>query len=391
MNQVAPLEEIARFLRNIKRGALSLALVWVIWLLAPILTPFVASLMLAWLGDPLVDRLEAAGRSRNTAVLLVFALMIVLITLALLILVPMLQSQVTTLVGALPAMQQWLLEGAIPALEKRLGFTAAEWMDPQRIIDWVRSHWQAAGGAAATVFGYLGRSSFAVVTFVVNLLLTPIVTYYFLRDWDRMVERVAALIPRDHIGTVSKLASESNEVLGAFMRGQFVVMLALGAIYASGMALIGLNLGLLIGMVAGLISFIPYLGATTGVILAVLAALVQAQGVDIKLLAGVAVVFTVGQLLESYVLTPRIVGDKIGLHPVAVIFAVMAGGQLFGFLGMLLALPVAAVANVLLRYAQERYRSSELYAGHSAIIVPAGVGDPPDPLTPVLTEEPKKS
>lgn len=391
MNQVAPLEEIARFLRHIKRGALSLALVWVIWLLAPILTPFVASLMLAWLGDPLVDRLEAAGRSRNTAVLLVFALMIVLITLALLILVPMLQSQVTTLVGALPAMQQWLLEGAIPALEKRLGFTAAEWMDPQRIIDWVRSHWQAAGGAAATVFGYLGRSSFAVVTFVVNLLLTPIVTYYFLRDWDRMVERVAALIPRDHIGTVSKLASESNEVLGAFMRGQFVVMLALGAIYASGMALIGLNLGLLIGMVAGLISFIPYLGATTGVILAVLAALVQAQGVDIKLLAGVAVVFTVGQLLESYVLTPRIVGDKIGLHPVAVIFAVMAGGQLFGFLGMLLALPVAAVANVLLRYAQERYRSSELYAGHSAIIVPAGVGDPPDPLTPVLTEEPKKS
>lgn len=391
MNQVAPLEEIARFLRHIKRGALSLALIWVIWLLAPILTPFVASLMLAWLGDPLVDRLEAAGRSRNTAVLLVFALMIVLITLALLILVPMLQSQVTTLVGALPAMQQWLLEGAIPALEKRLGFTAAEWMDPQRIIDWVRSHWQAAGGAAATVFGYLGRSSFAVVTFVVNLLLTPIVTYYFLRDWDRMVERVAALIPRDHIGTVSKLASESNEVLGAFMRGQFVVMLALGAIYASGMALIGLNLGLLIGMVAGLISFIPYLGATTGVILAVLAALVQAQGVDIKLLAGVAVVFTVGQLLESYVLTPRIVGDKIGLHPVAVIFAVMAGGQLFGFLGMLLALPVAAVANVLLRYAQERYRSSELYAGHSAIIVPAGVGDPPDPLTPVVTEEPKKS
>lgn len=391
MNQVAPLEEIARFLRHIKRGALSLALVWVIWLLAPILTPFVASLMLAWLGDPLVDRLEAAGRSRNTAVLLVFALMIVLITLALLILVPMLQSQVTTLVGALPAMQQWLLEGAIPALEKRLGFTAAEWMDPQRIIDWVRSHWQAAGGAAATVFGYLGRSSFAVVTFVVNLLLTPIVTYYFLRDWDRMVERVAALIPRDHIGTVSKLASESNEVLGAFMRGQFVVMLALGAIYASGMALIGLNLGLLIGMVAGLISFIPYLGATTGVILAVLAALVQAQGVDIKLLAGVAVVFTVGQLLESYVLTPRIVGDKIGLHPVAVIFAVMAGGQLFGFLGMLLALPVAAVANVLLRYAQERYRSSELYAGHSTIIVPAGVGDPPDPLTPVVTEEPKKS
>ena len=371
MNQSAPLEEIARFLRHIKRGVVTLALVWVIWLLAPILTPFVASLMLAWLGDPLVDRLEAAGRSRNTAVLLVFVLMIVLLIAALLILVPMLQRQVETLIAGLPAMQAWLLETAVPAVERRFGFTLAEWMDPQRLIDWARSHWQAAGGAAATVFGYLGRSSFAVMTFVVNLLLTPIVTYYFLRDWDRMVERVAALIPRDHIATVSKLARESNEVLGAFVRGQFVVVLALGAIYAS---------GLLIGMVAGLISFIPYLGATTGVILAVLAALVQAQGVDLQLLVGVAVVFTVGQLLESYVLTPRIVGDKIGLHPVAVIFAVMAGGQLFGFLGMLLALPVAAVANVLLRYAQERYRSSEWYTGQRTVIMPPGVVDQVDQL-----------
>ena len=387
MSQLAPLDEIARFLRHIKYGALALAMIWVIWLLAPILTPFVAATMLAWLGDPLVDRLEAAGRSRNTAVLLVFVLMIVLVALALLILVPMLQSQVQTLVSALPGMQAWVLEKALPALETRFGFTAAEWMDPQRLIDWARSHWQAAGGAAATVFGYLGRSGFALVTFVVNLFLTPIVAYYFLRDWDRMVERVASLIPRDHIATVSKLAAESNEVLGAFVRGQFVVMVALGAIYATGMALVGLKLGLLIGMVAGLISFIPYLGATTGIILAVLAALVQAQGVDVKLLAGVAVVFTIGQLLESYVLTPRIVGDKIGLHPVAVIFAVMAGGQLFGFLGMLLALPVAAVANVLLRYAQQRYRSSELYAGNAVVIMPAGVMDQVDRISPVANEE----
>lgn len=390
MTPLPALDEIARFLRHIKYAAVTLALIWVVWLLAPILTPFVAAIMLAWLGDPLVDRLEAAGRSRNTAVLLVFVLMIMLIALALLILVPMLQSQVQTLIAALPGMQTWLLEKAVPALEARFGFRAAEWMDPQRLIDWARSHWQAAGGAAATVFGYLSRSSFALVTMVVNLFLTPIVAYYFLRDWDRMVERVASLIPRDHIATVGKLASESNEVLGAFVRGQFVVMVALGAIYATGMALVGLKLGLLIGMVAGLISFIPYLGATTGVILAVLAALVQAQGVDVKLLAGVAVVFTVGQLLESYVLTPRIVGDKIGLHPVAVIFAVMAGGQLFGFLGMLLALPVAAVANVLLRYAQERYRSSELYAGNAAVIMPAGVTDQIHRLTPMADEKSKR-
>lgn len=269
MTPLPALDEIARFLRHIKYAAVTLALIWVVWLLAPILTPFVAAIMLAWLGDPLVDRLEAAGRSRNTAVLLVFVLMIMLIALALLILVPMLQSQVQTLIAALPGMQTWLLEKAVPALEARFGFRAAEWMDPQRLIDWARSHWQAAGGAAATVFGYLSRSSFALVTMVVNLFLTPIVAYYFLRDWDRMVERVASLIPRDHIATAAKLASESNEVLGAFVRGQFVVMVALGAIYATGMALVGLKLGLLIGMVAGLISFIPYLGATTGVILPV--------------------------------------------------------------------------------------------------------------------------
>ncbi len=152
-------------------------------------------------------------------------------------------------------------------------------------------------------------------------------------------------------------------MLGAFIRGQFLVMIALGVIYAGGLTLVGLKLGLLIGLIAGLISFIPYLGATTGIVLAVIAALVQAQGFDFKLLISLGVVFTVGQLMESYVLTPRIVGDKIGLHPVAVIFAVMAGGQLFGFLGMLLALPVAAVANVLLRYAHARYTESELYAG----------------------------
>ena len=376
MSQGAALEEIARFLRHLKRIALALVLLWVLWLLAPILTPFVVAMMLAWLGDPLVDRLEAAGRSRNTAVVLVFVMMLLLLTLALLILVPMLQRQVATLLAALPQMQAWLLDTAIPALEARFQFRMAEWLDPQRLIEWARSHWQTAGGAAATVFGYLGRSSFAVVTFTVNLFLTPIVTYYFLRDYDRMVERVASLIPRDHIATVSQLARESDEVLAAFVRGQFAVMIALGVVYAGGLALFGLNLGLLIGMIAGLISFIPYLGATTGVVLAVLAALVQAQGLDVKLLAGVAIVFTVGQLLESYVLTPRIVGDRIGLHPVAVIFAVMAGGQLFGFLGMLLALPVAAVANVLLRYAQQRYRDSQLYVGHgSPIQMPDGMLD----------------
>ncbi len=369
MSTETPEAEIALFLRRLKWMVVSAFGLWVMWLLAPILTPFVVALMLGWLGDPLVDRLEARGRSRNTAVVMVFALMVLLLVLALLILVPMIERQITTLVAALPQGQAWLMGTAIPWVEAKTGLELMGWLDPDRLIDWIRSHWQQAGGVASTFFGYLSRSGFAMVAWVVNLALLPILAYYFLRDWDKLVERVASVIPRNHIETVSRLAKESDEVLGAFIRGQIAVMIALGVVYAVGLSVVGLKLGLLIGIVAGLISFIPYLGATTGVVMAVLAALVQAQGFDLKLLVLVGVVFTVGQLLESYVLTPRIVGDKIGLHPVAVIFAVMAGGQLFGFLGMLLALPAAAVINVLLRYAHERYRQSELYAGHGPTIV----------------------
>lgn len=390
MNEAAADTEIALFLRRLKWTVLGAFALWVTWLLAPILTPFVLALMLAWLGDPVVDWLEARGRSRNTSVVLVFVLMILLLALALLILVPMIQRQIVTLVAALPQAQEWLLGTALPWLEHKTGVEILAWLEPERLFDWVRSHWQQAGGAASTLFGYLSRSGFMMVTWVVNLALLPILTYYFLRDWDRLVERVAALIPRNHIEVTTRLARESNDVLGAFIRGQIVVMIALGMVYAIGLSLVGLNLGLLIGMIAGLISFIPYLGATTGIVLAVLAALVQAQGLDLQLLLLVGVVFTVGQLLESYVLTPRIVGDKIGLHPVAVIFAVMAGGQLFGFLGMLLALPVAAVINVLLRYAHERYRQSELYAGHGPTIVLHPSGEVPAELVIVPKENETK-
>ncbi|MCC4619020.1 AI-2E family transporter [Xanthomonas cassavae CFBP 4642] len=366
---LTPEAEIAIFLRRLKWAAVIVGVLWVVSLLAPILTPFVLALLLAWLGDPLVDRIERAGRSRNMAVALVFVLATLLFVLALMILVPMIERQIMTLIEALPQMRTWAIGTAIPWLEAKTGVELMGWLDPERLIDWIRSHWEQAGGAAKTFFGYVSRSGFAMVTWVINLALLPILAFYFLRDWDRLVERVAAVIPRAYIGTVSRLALESNDVLGGFIRGQFLVMLALGAIYATGLSVIGLNLGLLIGIIAGFISFIPYLGATTGIVLALLAAIVQAQGLDLKLLIGVGVVFTVGQLLESYVLTPRIVGDKIGLHPVAVIFAVMAGGQLFGFLGMLLALPVAAVANVLLRYAHEQYTRSDLYAGERAGIV----------------------
>ena len=365
----APEFEIARFLKRLQWLVIAAAVFWLVWMLGPSLTPFVLAALLGWLGDPLVDRLERAGRSRPLAVTIVFVLMSLVLALGLIILVPMIEKQVVTLITGLPEYRDWFMEKAVPWIEQRTGFALMEWLDPNQVVEWVRGHWQQAGGVAAAFFGYLSRSGVAMIAWIANVLLLPILTFYFLRDWDKLVARVATMIPRDHIGTVSRLANESSDVLSAFLRGQFLVMLALGAIYAIGLSVVGIKLGLLIGVIAGLISFVPYLGAATGIVLALIAAIVQSQGFDWTLLILVGVVFTVGQLLESYVLTPRIVGDRIGLHPVAVVFAVMAGGQLFGFLGMLLALPIAAVANVLLRFATERYTQSDLYAGERPGIV----------------------
>ena len=316
-----------------------------------------------------MDRIERTDRSRGIAVSLVFLLMVLLLVLVLLILVPLIERQVVTLIDSLPVYREWLMGTAIPWMERRFGIEISEWMDPERLIEWVRGHWQQAGGVATTFMSYVSRSGFALIALIVNLVLVPILTFYFLRDWDVLVARVSQLIPRDHYATVTRLARESDESLAAFLRGQFLVMLAQGAFYAIGLQLIGLRLGILVGLIAGLISFVPYLGATVGLIMMLLAAVVQAQGFDWQLLILGTIVFTAGQLFESYVLTPRLVGDRIGLHPVAVIFAVMAGGQLFGFVGMLIALPVAAVANVLLRFAHERYRASRLYTGTPSTLV----------------------
>ncbi|MDQ3617528.1 MAG: AI-2E family transporter [Pseudomonadota bacterium] len=368
MQTATPLSDIARFLRRLQWGAVAVVAFWLLWVLGPVLTPFALAALLGWLGDPLVDRIERNGHSRNLAVTVVFLLMTLVLVTALALLVPMIERQVITLVESVPTLQAWFVGTAVPWVEQRTGLEVVAWLDPQRLIELVRSHWQQAGGLATALFGYVSRSGFAVVVWVSNLVLLPILTFYFLRDWDKLVERVASLIPRDHIGTVSRLAVESNDVLGAFLRGQFLVMVALGAIYAIGLSLVGLKLGLLIGIIAGLISFVPYLGTAVGVVLGLIAAALQPDG-GLTLVGLVLAVFVAGQMLEGYVLTPRIVGDRIGLHPVAVIFAVLAGGQLFGFLGMLLALPVAAVANVLLRYAQERYTHSRLYAGEQPVVI----------------------
>ena len=360
-------DDLATFLRRLQWTLLALAACWLLWLLAPILTPFVFGAMLGWLGDPVVDRLERMGRSRNTAVMLVFGTMSVLVLLALVVLVPLVEAQIVTLFESLPRYRDWFVGTVLPWLERRTGLELLAWLDPERLFQLVRAHWEQAGGAAATMLGYLSRSGFALLGWIANIVLLPVLTFFFLRDWDLFVGRVAALVPRDHAQTVSRLALESSAVLGAFLRGQLLVMLVLGVLYGIGLSLVGLNLGILIGIVAGVLTFVPYLGPATVILLGGIAALVQYG--DWQHLLGVLAVFSVGQVIESYWLTPKLVGDRIGLHPVAVIFAVLSGGQLFGFLGMLLALPVAAIANVLLRYAHERYTHSRLYAGDRAPIL----------------------
>ena len=362
-----PLQDIALFLRRLQWAAVGLGAFWLLWLLAPVLTPFAIAALLGWLGDPWVDRLQLAGRSRNTAVTLVFALMALVLLLVMLLLVPMLERQLVTLVESMPRYRDWVMGTAIPWIEGRTGFQLRVWLDFNHLIEMIRTNWERAGGFATTLLGSLSRSGFAILGLLANVVLLPVLAFFFLRDWDVLVQRAALMVPRDHLPTVSRLARESSEVLGAFLRGQFLVMIILGLMYGVGLWAVGLDLGILIGIIAGLLTFVPYLGPTSGIVLGVLAALVQYG--DWEHPAGVLVVFGIGQIIESYWLTPKLVGDRIGLHPVAVIFAVLAGGQLFGFLGMLLALPVAAVVNVLLRYAQERYTHSRLYAGEQPAIV----------------------
>lgn len=367
MHRDEDLATIATFYRRVQWAALAAGVLWLVSMLAPILSPFVFAALLGWLGDPMVDRLEARRISRNTAVILVFSVMVLVLIIVAILLVPVLEDQLLTLVSSLPHYRDWLIGTALPWVEHRTGLQVLTWLDPERLFALLQEHWQSAGGVVANVLSYVSRSGFALLGWVANVALLPVLTFFFLRDWDLIIGRIGLLVPRDHYDTVRRLTLESNEVLGGFIRGQLLVMLILGALYAIGLWWVGLDLGILIGLVAGLLTFVPYLGPASIVIFGGMAALVQYG--DWQHLAGVAVVFSVGQVIESFLLTPMLVGDRIGLHPMAVIFAVMAGGTLFGFLGMLLALPVAAVVNVLLRYAQQRYRESRLYAGEAPTIV----------------------
>lgn len=336
---------------------------WLIYILSSVLMPFVFAAMLAYLGDPLADKLEILkiGRfqlGRTNAVVVVFSMMILVLSIVLVILVPLIESQINHFLSNFPSYAKWINQTIIPWVQQKLGLEIGQ-VEGNKLISILKGHWQKAGQSALAFMGSLSRSGAVLAGWMMNILLIPVLTFYLLRDWDDLVEKVYELFPRRIAPTVKKLALETDVVLGAFLRGQFYVMLALGIIYSVGLGIVGLNLALLIGMMAGLVSFVPYMGSIVGIVVACIAALLQFH--DVVYLIPVSIVFLVGQSIEGMFLTPWLVGDKVGLHPVAVMFAVLAGGQLFGFLGILLALPVASVIMVLLRHIHEIYRGSSFY------------------------------
>jgi predicted PurR-regulated permease PerM len=333
---------------------------FLLYLLGPVLTPFLVGAGLAYLGDPLADWLERRGLSRTLAVTVVFSVMVLAAVIALAILLPLLQHQLLVFGRKLPDYFDWLQQRVLPWLQLRLGISDLS-LDIDSLKQAVIAHWQQVGGVGARIVAVVTHSWLTVMAWLANLVLIPLVAFYLLRDWDRLMARIAELLPRRRAPVIVRLAKECDAMLGHFLRGQLSVMVALGLVYSVGLWWVGLELALLIGLFAGLVSFVPYLGFILGILTAGVAVLVQFH--DAAHLLQVVLVFGIGQLLESFVFTPLLLGDRIGIHPVVVIFAVMAGGQLFGFVGVLLALPVAAVSGVLLRHAHGRYLNSRLYAG----------------------------
>ena len=338
--------------------AVFLLLGFLIYILSPILTPFAISALLAYLFDPFADKLESWKLNRTLSVVIVFLVMTIIAFIILLFLIPTLEQQISSLIVNLPNYFQWLSDHVSPWLKEKFGIQT-DVFNISEMTTLLKTHWNDAGGIAKNIIASLSKSGLVVINWMMNIVLIPVITFYLLRDWDILTARVGELIPRPVYPTINKLVTESNSVLSAFLRGQFSVMLVLGIIYSIGLMIIGLDLSLLIGMGAGIVSFIPYLGAITGMIVGVITAFIQFG--DLSYVIYVLIVFGIGQLLEGMVLTPWLVGDKIGLHPVAVIFAVLAGGQLFGFVGILLGLPIAAVIMVLLRFAHHNYIQSKIY------------------------------
>lgn len=322
-----------------------------IYLLAPILTPFLVAALLAYLGNPLVTRLTRLRLPRVLAVVLVFLLFALLAAALLVFILPAFQRQIVEFTRRLPDYFDWWQRQALPWIEQATGVEIA--LDMSTLREALQAHWREMGGWLKLSAEYAMQSGLRLVGWLVTLVLIPVVTFYLLLDWDRLLAKLLALLPASKQPRARALARETDAVLGSFLRGQLSVMLVLAAFYSAGLWFVGLDLALPIGIATGLLSFVPYLGFLTGLTAAGIGAWVQFQ--DAHMLLWVAALFGIGQALESLVFTPRLVGKRTGLHPVAVIFAVMAGGQLFGFTGVLLALPAAAVLKAWLRHLHGRY------------------------------------
>ncbi|NCS65317.1 MAG: AI-2E family transporter [Hydrogenophilales bacterium CG03_land_8_20_14_0_80_62_28] len=327
---------------------------WLLYLLSPMLTPFLAAATLAYLFDPLVDWLERRKLSRTLGTVLVLLGLLLLMAVLALILTPLFQAQSRLLMAQLPRLLDWGQLTVLPWLHSSLGMDLAS--SQAEIIAWLKGH----VGELTKLTAYLpsvGSQGLALLGIAASLLLIPVVTFYMLRDWDRMMASLSEIIPARVRPSLTAIAREIDQVLAEFVRGQVSVIFIMALFYSLGLWLAGLDYALAVGMVAGILVFVPYLGVTVGVLLGTLASL--GQHGDLVSLLPVWGVFAVGQLLEGMVITPRLVGERVGLHPVAVIFALMAFGQLFGFFGVLLAIPASAALLVALRHLKRHLDSDQ--------------------------------
>lgn len=328
-----------------------------VFLFQSILLPFVAGLAVAYFLDPAADWLERKGLSRALAAAVVLVFFILVMVATVLLLLPLLQAQVVDLVRRLPEYVSALQHQALDLADLLRASLSEE--DIERLRSGLSSNLGAAFTWLGGVIKGLVGGGLALFNLLTLLFVTPIVAFYLLRDWDRIVATVDGLLPREHLETIREQARIVDSTLAGFVRGQASVCLILGVFYAVGLTLAGLDFGFVVGLVAGLISFIPYVGSIFGLVASVGLALVQFD--DFLRVGIVAAIFLGGQAVEGNVLTPKLVGDRVNLHPVWVIFALFAGGALFGFVGLLLAVPVAAVVGVFVRFAIAQYRESGMY------------------------------
>ncbi len=346
------------------------ALIWVtsflvfillVWLLSGVLLPFVAGLAAAYLLDPAADRLEEWGLSRLAATTVITALFILLFFASLVVLVPVAYEQTVSFLESVPRLMERGKELMLSLGEGRLGQLLAG--DGNDVEEAITNGAQALLAWLLQSLATLWQQGIAIAGLLSLVFVTPIVAFYMLLDWDNMVERIDGLLPRDHAATIRAIAREIDEVLAGFVRGQGAVCLLLGSFYAIGLTVLGLEFGFIVGAIAGIISFIPYVGTIVGFVLAMIIALVQFWP-DYGWIIAVAGVFGVGQFIEGNFLTPKLVGDRVRLHPLWVMLALFAFGYLFGFVGMLLAVPIAASMGVLVRFATAKYLVSSLYQGN---------------------------